>query len=176
MITRKEYMAGKFTHREYYGQFVTDAIKTLVRNHIGEQVIKRSEDPHLNDIPLRRWDNLHQAILSICGKAIASTTTGGIRLSDTVCIAKEAAKQIQIGRAVFPAPKIKGDEPMCDTPFYKWLEENKVDKFVDAIKQHLTPLGFDIKTHILEEEVLNSYKCVYEHFWWSYYHKGDKKS
>ena len=94
--TRKDYMQGKCTHREYYGQFVNVPVKNVVSDCIGENIILHSTDPHLNDIPLKRWDNLNDVIRSMCGSSLAKANgTGGVSLSDTVCVAKEAAKQIQ---------------------------------------------------------------------------------
>ena len=96
MITRKEYMDGTVTHKEYYSQFVNNFIKTLVSNSIGLNRIKESTDPYFNDIPLEEWDRLEPCIHSICGKAISEANPGGgVSLSDCVCIAKQAAIMIK---------------------------------------------------------------------------------
>lgn len=81
-FTRKDRLENKCTHREYYAQFVTDRIKSLVKSQFGEQLFN-STDPHLNDIPLSKWDNLSGTVLR-----------SGFSLSDCVCTLKEAAKQI----------------------------------------------------------------------------------
>ena len=92
MFTRKQYMGKECTHREYYGQFVTPHIVDSVADQIGRDILRYSTDEHLNDIALSRWDNvfLTQDALRMVTKANES---GGYSLSDTVCIAKEAARQ-----------------------------------------------------------------------------------
>ena len=96
MKTRKEYMAGKITHDEYYSQFVGDEVIHLVKRGIGEENIKNSIDPHFNDIPLRRWDRLSSALRLQAGKAVGMANgTGGVSLSDMVCVAKAAARMIK---------------------------------------------------------------------------------
>ena len=102
MITRKEYMStpaeyAAHAHRSYYGQFVTPGVRSFVAQCIGTKNIKESTDPHFNDTPLRLWDDLHSSIGAMCGRAICAASTGGYSLSDTVCIAKEAARQIKEG-------------------------------------------------------------------------------
>jgi hypothetical protein len=92
MITRKQYMSGESTHREYYGQFVTESIKNSLLVYIGKELIMNSTDESFNDIPLSKWDRL-------------PTVGNGLRecgdvptLSGSVCIYKEAAKQIKEGK------------------------------------------------------------------------------
>jgi len=58
MIKRKEYIDGKFSHREYYSQFITSKMVEQVKNKIGIDRIKSSKDEHFNDIPLKEWDML----------------------------------------------------------------------------------------------------------------------
>ena len=99
MITRKQYMRKEATHREYYGQFVTDSVKQYVSSAIGKDRIAKSTDPHLSDIPLHNWDMLH-AIKDMCIHKVseaAEHADGTLywSLSDQVCIAKEAARQIK---------------------------------------------------------------------------------
>lgn len=97
-FTRDDYMAasGPETHRKYYAQFVTPAVKTFVAVQIGVGRIKASTDPHMNDIPLELWDRLHEQIRAHCVSLMRQIGgTGGYSLSDSVCIAKEAAKQIK---------------------------------------------------------------------------------
>lgn len=81
-FTRKEYLDGKCTHREYYAQFVTNGIRETVLERFGKSLFS-STDPHLNDIALRHWDNLSRIAMR-----------GGFSLSDCVCTLKEAARQI----------------------------------------------------------------------------------
>jgi len=102
--TRKDYISKKCSHDEYFGQFVDSSLIHLVESFIGSDKIKRSTDPHFNDIPLKEWDSLHPMIRQHCGQSLsisnASTCSenikrGGISLADTVCVAKAAARQIK---------------------------------------------------------------------------------
>lgn len=80
-FTREQYLNKECTHSTYYGQFVTNYIKEVVASRVGVKTICASKDEHFNDIPLGIWDNL------------PIYTSGS--LSDKVCIAKEAARQIK---------------------------------------------------------------------------------
>lgn len=82
-ITRKQYLDMECTHREYYAQFVTPHTMGVVVDFIGADKIMNSTDEHMNDIPLAKWDRLH-GIIPKCNS-----------ISDTVCTAKEAAKQFK---------------------------------------------------------------------------------
>lgn len=94
--TRKQYMAGECTHEQYYGQFVTPAVIQTVLQKIDEAQIKRSTDPAFNDIPLYKWDWLHSHIGTLVGRALMEANGGiGYSLSDTVCVAKAAARMIK---------------------------------------------------------------------------------
>ena len=96
MFTREQYMNKEVSHQEYYAQFVTPGVMNLVRNAIGEGTIRDSQDPHFNDIPLARWDNLHPYILSLVGWKISKANGGwGVSLGETVCVAKAAAEMIR---------------------------------------------------------------------------------
>lgn len=98
---RSEYMAAAGTesaakaHRKYYGQFVTDRIKTLVLQNISRKKLLASTDPHLNDIPLRLWDNIVSTRLITSDIARQLKECGDwLSLGTGVCILKEAARQI----------------------------------------------------------------------------------
>ena len=94
IIPRKSYINGDVSHENYYGQpaFCTPEVKALVARAIGLKRILESAEPFFNDIPLRRWDDLHPAVVLLVGNAIREANgTAGISLSDTVCIAKAAA-------------------------------------------------------------------------------------
>lgn len=93
MITRKDYIDGNATHREYYAQFVNEQTIAFVVRRIGASEIRESTDPHMNDIPLRLWDNLAGSLLPM---ATTFKSTGDCpSLSGYVCIAKEAARQFK---------------------------------------------------------------------------------
>lgn len=101
MITRKQYLdatraEGPAMHRAYYGQFVTEGIKSRVLNHFGLAEILASEDPSFNDIALQRWDNV------LNWNGLPAETAKLLRamgdyptMAGAVCIAKEAARQIK---------------------------------------------------------------------------------
>ena len=95
MWTRKQYMAGEVSHHEYYSQFVTQRVISFVRSHIKESRIMQSTDPHMNDIPLFMWDEMHGVIEACCREKLKQAGQGGVSLSDTVCIAKTAARMIK---------------------------------------------------------------------------------
>ena len=104
-FTRADYMRASDpdeAHRRYYAQFVTDSVLWLVSARIGAARIRASTDPHFNDIPLRSWDALEPAIRDLCLSRMGDINgrvdhNNGIAwsLSDAVCIAKEAARQIK---------------------------------------------------------------------------------
>lgn len=92
MFSRADYMADKCSFEQYYNQFVTLGRMQAVVYQIGLNKILKSKDEHLNDIPLKKWDNIffvdsvskdlekHGDYLTLAGK---------------VCIAKACAKQIK---------------------------------------------------------------------------------
>lgn len=99
-------MDGVCSHREYYTQFVNDKVIERVVNTIGVNLLLASTDEHLNDIPMKKWDDL-------AGFAFRSSEMirrpgnidpikyeqlkeagDGVSAAGLVCIYKEAAKQI----------------------------------------------------------------------------------
>ena len=97
MFTRKQYMDKEVTHTEYYGQFVDGVMQEQVGLRIGVNRIINSKDKHLNDIPLKEWDNMEIMVRQHCGTSISMASGCGVSLSDCVCVAKAAAKQIKKG-------------------------------------------------------------------------------
>lgn len=125
MLTRKQYMAHPRTneqgeycntiaaqvHNEYYAQFATKNVVDYVRQAIGTDAIMASNDPHFNDIPLRKWDNLHAAISALTTKL--RHEAGDVScLAFSVCVAKRAAEKIKeeelAKQAAEPMPKTVG--------------------------------------------------------------------
>jgi|SRR5699024_9114015 len=108
IVTRHDYLNGDRTHNEYWGQFITQPLIEMVGDIIGIERILASEDPHLNDIPLREWDRLYtkQFIdIELWAKAgngvdpkgkFVNEVTGRYQwsASDNVCIGKAAARFI----------------------------------------------------------------------------------
>lgn len=108
-------------HRRYFAQFVTPAvIATVVRVIGADRLLASTDHPHMNDIPLARWDqlapwrvryaaNLHRPVglgvhrpnlpseelpidLARFRKSVGHPRSLG-SMSDYTCIAKEAARQ-----------------------------------------------------------------------------------
>ena len=92
-FTYKQYMNKECSHQEYFEQFVNDNTINVVLHSIGKQRILDSTDFYLNDIPLKEWDNLHPFLPrnNKIHKESGETNIGS--LSDTVCIAKAAARK-----------------------------------------------------------------------------------
>lgn len=76
-------------YQKYYGQLVTESTKRAVKAAIGMERLLASTDPHLNDIPLKRWDDLYLPSIPSM-KPLGDYLTPAGR----VCIAKEAARQL----------------------------------------------------------------------------------
>lgn len=94
MITRKEYISGpsgREAYENYYVQFVTDEITSLVVDRIGADKIRASTSYHFNDIPLAQWDNLSWQMPASLTEAMKAH--GDFRtLAGDVCVAKMAAR------------------------------------------------------------------------------------
>lgn len=97
MISRSDYKSGKATHNEYYGQFVTKGVLGLVKDRIGEDRIKASEDPHFNDIPLAEWDRLPlwSHLASVIREANGNINPS---LAEKNSVMKAAARMIKAGK------------------------------------------------------------------------------
>jgi len=95
MYTHEDYLNKVCTHRQYYAQFVTQGQKNRVLNQIGLDKLLKSEDEHLNDIPLKQWDNIG---LSMVPANLLKEHGDSYTLAVSVCINKEAAKQIIEGQ------------------------------------------------------------------------------
>ena len=94
MFSHQQYMNRECTHDQYYAQFVTTMIKAIVHDSIGMKAIVASTDKHLNDIPLRLWDNLHPMVME-SSKKLRKEAGEGNSLSSGVCIAKAAARALK---------------------------------------------------------------------------------
>ena len=94
MFTRKDYLKGKCTHREYYAQFVDEPLRHYVQLSVGFDVICNSTEPAFADVPLYRWERTVES----CNRhaSYRLTEAGDFQSMATgVCIAKEAAQQIK---------------------------------------------------------------------------------
>ena len=98
VYTRAEYMKdaqheGKgpsAAHRRYFGQFVTAGTISRVVHAIGKEALMASTNPHLNDIPLKLWDQL---VPQLPGSGGFTSAGDYYTLANGVCLAKEAARQ-----------------------------------------------------------------------------------
>lgn len=98
MYTRKQRLDDECTHREYWGQFVTNVTRQRVLRMVGNKdrlkehfQLEAEEFFHPNKIQMKVWDRF----------TVVSTEAGKMReagdyltQSGIVCIAKEAARQI----------------------------------------------------------------------------------
>ena len=93
-FSRQDYLDNRCTHRQYYGQMVTDHVRDVVRTGIGLDRLKKSTDPHFNDIPLQEWDDF-TIYLEMGGFQQKIREYGDLwSLAGGVCILKEAARQL----------------------------------------------------------------------------------
>lgn len=90
MTTREQYLDNDHpsTHADYYGQYVDDNTKRILIERVGIERLLSSTDPHLNDIPLARWDRLPALRWNLKSRGDYLTLAG------KVCIYKEAARQL----------------------------------------------------------------------------------
>ena len=93
ILRRSDYLSGACTHREYYGQFVTEYILTQLMERMPQKRWAESTCEHFNDIPLHWWDR----VSIIAAEADAKFTACGDypTLAGRVCILKEAARQVR---------------------------------------------------------------------------------
>jgi hypothetical protein len=92
MYTRKDYLDGKCTHRQYYAQFVNTEVKRLVRRRwTVERLQKYFAEPERHKIPLYKWDALGLPLSAVHALEQAGDY---YTLAGQVCILKEAARQI----------------------------------------------------------------------------------
>ena len=91
--TRKEYLNKNCTHAEYYSQFVTDSIKSIVKEHFTIEKLKKAynEDKYFNTIPLIKWDRLTIYFKDSISKSLKDAGDF-YSLAGGVCILKCAAE------------------------------------------------------------------------------------
>lgn len=94
--TRKQYMRGECTHRQYYGQFVDreTARRVLIIASPAELAQEMAQDEHLNGIPLREWDWLVSRPWPSRFKRAFENAGTFFSLADGVCLLKEQARQL----------------------------------------------------------------------------------
>lgn len=99
MFTRADYMNGKCIHSQFYAQFVTSVVMSVVKYRVGIESIVSSKNEHFNDIPLAVWDSIDikDIVNQTAIREAHSYTNGSFPWSKSmqVCILKEAARQIK---------------------------------------------------------------------------------
>lgn len=125
-MNRKEYMdADKLTdgaydgskgydvHHAYFSQFVTADVTATLLQYISGARLLASRDVHLNDIPLKLWDDL-PFLQSIARKA--QEFGDNTSLNTKVCVYKTAARLwlkanggLPLWRVRYEYPRMAGD-------------------------------------------------------------------
>ena len=99
MITRQEMMQdSKNLYEPYMAQFVTPAVLHWVEQSIGIDVIKNSQNPHFNDIPLQRWDAFYNTSTFAGEVSRALRDSGDVNarsIANACSVAKAAARIIK---------------------------------------------------------------------------------
>jgi hypothetical protein len=104
MMTRKAYLAAydgtgseanAILHHAYYIQFATPALCSAVRGAFGPEELLSSSDPHLNDLPLARWDDLARRVYPFISHQQITEAGDFYSLSFGVCLLKAIARDIQ---------------------------------------------------------------------------------
>lgn len=97
MYTRTQYLAREVSHWDYYGQFVTKAIREWVINYIGKDALTRAieqqDTDHFHSIPLSEWDRL-TPFLRFSVEQSLKEAGDFWSLAEGVCILKCAARQL----------------------------------------------------------------------------------
>lgn len=93
--SRLDYIAGLCSHEVYYAQFVSPALVMAVAGRFGLANLKvaYAADPHLNTIPLGRWDMANYLTQNLGVKAQLARCGDFWTQAGAVCILKEAARQ-----------------------------------------------------------------------------------
>lgn len=107
-ITRAAYLNGDIDHATYY-EAVSDALgrsalESFVRHIMSGEDLPRclKQDPHLNQIPLRRWEAFHGSVQALVRHEHMAMTYGGQlpprtvcwSLSESVCVLKATAARM----------------------------------------------------------------------------------
>ena len=92
MITRQDYLDGKATFEEYYGEIARECGNLYLPVSTEEIREFLKTDKHLNNIPLAWWDAAARAQRTRIAPSVCKRTTGGCSLSDLVCVLKTSAR------------------------------------------------------------------------------------
>ena len=91
--TKKDRLEGRCSHREFFAQFVDQAIIQLVHNLVGTGRVMSSKDEWFRDIHAKKWRSIARFVPAT--PIFRANGSGGVSISDRVCVLKEAASQIR---------------------------------------------------------------------------------
>lgn len=95
MFTRLQFSNNECSHSEYYSQYITPQVTSVVLAMIGKNRILASTDENFRDISLEIWDKLHEYLFYVIGYDRPRELGDYMGVSLSVLIAKEAARQIK---------------------------------------------------------------------------------
>jgi hypothetical protein len=157
-MTRQEYMnANKLTdgaydgskghdvHSAYFAQFVNQTVTNTVLDRIGKERLLASRDVHLNDVPLKLWDDLPMTRhIEEKAREFGDNTS----LSTKVCVYKTAARLwlkanggLPLWRVRYEWPRMAGDS------------EHKLYSYA---------VGSDPRDALQNWQIMNSGTCCFE--------------
>jgi len=92
---RKDYLAGKISHEEFYLEFA-DAIAFDDLASLVPADACKSRDPHFNDVPLKLWDYRFAEVRFLLSRAInqgrVMKRSNSLSAAESACLLKEVAK------------------------------------------------------------------------------------
>jgi hypothetical protein len=104
MFTRAQYLNKECTHREYWAQFVTPGMKSMVARNFALERLQRSQNEYFNDVTrLDQWDIMRGNTFAMLDlkkwreihyPEYTDPKSIGWSLSDNTCLLKEAARQL----------------------------------------------------------------------------------
>ncbi len=104
MFTRAQYLNKECTHREYWAQFVTAGMKSMVARNFSLERLQRSQNEYFNDVTvLSDWDIMRGNTFAMLDlkkwreiqyPEYTDPTSIGWSMSDNTCLLKEAARQL----------------------------------------------------------------------------------
>ena len=92
MQTRKQYMDGECTHREFYADVAQRAGITVRDDHPLVERARNSNDEHYNDIPIVLWDRFAAGFMPSASRSLRESGDFW-SLAGGVCIGKEVVRQ-----------------------------------------------------------------------------------
>lgn len=93
-FTQSDFINDKCSHSQYYSQYVTEGVKSALKELMGLHILMRSKDLELNDIDLSKWGSMSYYIEGIVRPLVKQIGETPYTIADGVLILKEAAKII----------------------------------------------------------------------------------